>query len=56
MNYRIHLDLMVDMVCPDEMTLEEAEKLAQLHVQNCIMDNPDADDSEVTNADVTIKR
>ena len=55
MKYKVHLDLMVEFESEVEKTNEEIESLAQMHVKNCVLDNPDADDCTITDVDVSVK-
>ena len=54
MKKNVYLNVMVELTTDNkEKTDGELESLAKLHVKNCIMDNPDADDCEVTDCNIT---
>ena len=53
MKKTIKLNVTVEMVCDDpDFTETDMERLAEMHVSNCIQDNPDADNCTITSVDV----
>lgn len=48
----VYLSVMVALSTDKDKSTKEFENLAEVHVKNCIMDNPDADDCEVTDCDI----
>ena len=51
----VYLSVMVELTTDNQdKTNGEVESLAKTHVKNCIMDNPDADDCEVTDCDIRL--
>ena len=52
MTRKIHLNVTVEMTTTEKMTTNEMAALAEMHVKNCILDNPDADDCTITDVDV----
>ncbi len=49
---KISLNVTVEMTTDEEMTSQQMTDLAAMHVKNCILDNPDADDCTITDVDV----
>lgn len=49
---KISLSVTVEMTTDDEMTTQQMIDLAAMHVKNCILDNPDADNCTITDVDV----
>lgn len=52
MTQKIHLNVTVEMTTDDEMTTQQMIDLAAMHVKNCILYNPDADNCTITDVDV----
>ena len=52
MTQKIHLNVTVEMTTTEKMSVNEMAALAEMHVKNCILDNPDADDCTITDVDV----
>lgn len=49
---KISLNVTVEMTTDEKMTTQQMIELATMHVKNCILDNPDADDCTITDVDV----
>jgi hypothetical protein len=49
---KISLNVTVEMTTDEKMTTQQMIELAAMHVKNCILDNPDADDCTITDVDV----
>ncbi len=57
MTKSIKLSVTVEMVCDDpDFSESDMERLAEMHVSNCILDNPDADDCTITSVDVCTEK
>lgn len=54
MTRKIKVEVYLDLETQDTMTDSEVASLVQNHVTNCLMDNPDADGSAITFADVRV--
>ena len=49
---KISLNVTVEITTDDEMTAQQMIDLAVMHVKNCILHNPDADNCTITDVDV----
>ena len=49
---KISLNVTVEMTTDEKMTTQQMIELPAMHVKNCILDNPDADDCTITDVDV----
>ena len=52
----VHLNVMVEMTTTEKMTKQQMIDLATMHVKNCILDNPDADNCTITDVDVYVRQ
>ena len=56
-NNRVHsvsFNVWVEISTKNNMTISEMENIAGLHVKNCILEHPDADDCTITDVDVSV--
>lgn len=52
MTQKIHLNVTIELTTTEKIAANEMASLAEMHVKNCIMDNPDADNCTITDVDV----
>ena len=54
MTHKVKIEGYIELETQTPMTDSEVSKLIQTHVTNCLTDNPDADGSTITFADITV--